>query len=264
MNAMSPISSLPQDKTTPFVVTKVLGIPFVHAEARALAARLHEGGLIVAPSGPNLATIDQHPHYAEAVRAADFAIADSAWMVLAWRILTGQRLPRVSGLEFLRALLDDPEFAASKHLWIMPDAAQSEANAAYLEGRGIPCPPAHRYLAPHYPQGPLHDPELLKLIEELQPRYIIINLGGLTQERLGHSLRKTIGPNTAIICTGAAIAFLSGQQTGISPLADRFYIGWLLRCLHRPGIYIPRYLSAIPLPIVLSRWKRRQSRQLES
>lgn len=242
----------------PFPVTPVLGIPFIHASAAQVAQGLTSGGLLVAPSGPNLAIIDQQPHYAQAVRAADFAIADSAWMVIAWRVLAGQRIPRVSGLAFLRALLDNPDFRNSQHLWVMPDAPQSDANAAYIESLGIPCPAEARYCAPLYPEGPIEDPALLQQILQTKARYVIINLGGLTQERLGYSLRQTLPQEIAIVCTGAALAFLSGQQVSINPLSDRLYIGWLLRCLSKPRTYVPRYLGALPLPLVLRKWKNQQ------
>lgn len=51
----------------------------------------------------------------------------------------------------------------------------------------------------------------------------------------------------AIICTGAAIAFLSGQQANIPVWADRFMLGWLLRTLHEPAKYLARYWKALRL-----------------
>jgi UDP-N-acetyl-D-mannosaminuronic acid transferase (WecB/TagA/CpsF family) len=47
------------------------------------------------------------------------------------------------------------------------------------------------------------------------------------QERLGYALRKQLSYKPAILCLGAAIAFLSGGQANIPNWADRLMLGWL-------------------------------------
>ncbi len=49
------------------------------------------------------------------------------------------------------------------------------------------------------------------------------------QERLGYALRKQLSYKPAILCLGAAIAFLSGGQANIPNWADRLMLGWLFR-----------------------------------
>ena len=58
----------------------------------------------------------------------------------------------------------------------------------------------------------------------------------------------------AILCTGAAIAFLSEQQANIPVWADRYMLGWFLRTLHDPLRFIPRYWKALRLVLLLCRY----------
>ena len=71
-----------------------------------------------------------------------------------------------------------------------------------------------------YPKGPIADPSILKWIETRRPPYIIINLGGGVQERLGFYLKENLSYRPSIICVGAAVAFLSGIQANIPAWAD--------------------------------------------
>jgi UDP-N-acetyl-D-mannosaminuronic acid transferase (WecB/TagA/CpsF family) len=61
----------------------------------------------------------------------------------------------------------------------------------------------------------------------------VVNIGGGTQELLGWYLRRNVTGKPLIVCTGAAIAFLSGRQARIPSWADRFYLGWVMRILAR-------------------------------
>ena len=58
---------------------------------------------------------------------------------------------------------------------------------------------------------------------------MIINLGGGVQEKLGLYLKRNLNHETKIICTGAAIAFLTGLQANIPNIVDKIYMGWLWR-----------------------------------
>ena len=60
---------------------------------------------------------------------------------------------------------------------------------------------------------------------------------------MGLFLQKHLNKKTTIVCTGAALAFLSGQQIRIPKWADKYYLGWLIRCMSDPLIFVPRYLS---------------------
>jgi UDP-N-acetyl-D-mannosaminuronic acid transferase (WecB/TagA/CpsF family) len=214
-----------------------------------------EGNFIVVPAAPALADLPNDAAYREAVERSDFAITDSGLMVLWWKLLTGETLTRISGLKLLRALLETRR--AGGWFWIMPSEREMEIDFAWLRANGHEAGADDGAVAPVYPGGALSDPALLARIEARRPKVIVINLGGGVQERLGWYLRRNLSYRPTILCTGAAIAFLSGVQAGIPPWADALALGWLLRCLHAPGKFVPRYLRALRFIPLLARYRER-------
>ncbi len=73
------------------------------------------------------------------------------------------------------------------------------------------------------------------------------------QEKLGYYLRENLSYRPAIYCTGAAIGFITGDQISIPDWADRFYLGWLLRLLRQPRVFIPPLARGFELPWLI--WK---------
>jgi UDP-N-acetyl-D-mannosaminuronic acid transferase (WecB/TagA/CpsF family) len=239
--------------TRPFHTVRILGVDFYNDHLdRALREAQEAGGLFLAPSGPGLAELGKNPDYDRALQEADLNLIDSGYLALLWQRRTGQSLRRHSGLKFIKALIEDPEFKRNpKQLWVMPTAAQAEATAAYLQREGLTVGRDHFYEAPDYRKPPVTDETLLGKIRTFRPDYVILAIAGGKQEVLGHWLRGQLDYKPAIICIGAAIAFLSGQQANIPPWADRLYLGWLLRILADPKTFIPRYWKARKLKKLL-------------
>ena len=115
-------------------------------------------------------------------------------MVLLWLAFQRERLVRISGLRYLRALLQEPAFQApGNSFWVMPTVEDAAANRAWLNTQGFNIGESDCYVAPHYARtGPLEDPALLALLEAKRPQYVLINLGGGVQERLGYYLREAL------------------------------------------------------------------------
>ena len=133
-------------------------------------------------------------------------------------------------------------------------------NLIWLRKRGIQVPDTHIYIAPNYgaPDGSeLSDPVLLQMVARLRPAHVVVTVGGGTQERLGMSLRAHLDYAPGIHCIGAAIAFLSGDQTPVPVWADYLYLGWLLRILYDPERYGPRYWSAKGLLGLMLKYRHR-------
>ena len=215
------------------------------------------GGLIVAPSAPGLAVdLVKSASYREALSTADLVLTDSGFMVLLWRAYTREKLPRHSGLKFIRAVLDRPELKQPGAVfWVMPSVDEDVRNRAWLVAQGFPVTSDDVYLAPHYPAGPIHDEELVRRIEARRPRIVMLAIGGGVQDRVGLMLRDRLPHRPAILCLGAAIAFLTGGQTAIPPWADKLMLGWLLRLLSNPRKFWRRYWDALSLAPLL--WRHR-------
>jgi len=237
---------------------RILGINFFIGDMPELLGLCAEGNFIVVPAAPALAELRTNQAYRESVEKSDFAITDSAFMVLLWKFFTGQTLPRISGLKLLRGLLASDELhRPGSSFWIMPSKHEMEVNLAWLNQNGHPVTPEESFVAPFYPKGAISDPSILSWIEARKPPYIIINLGGGVQERLGFYLKKNLSYQPSIICVGAAVAFLTGLQVSIPEWADAWMLGWLFRCLHAPRKFIPRYWKALGLIAIMARFRER-------
>ena len=233
-------ADLPSDHTH----RRILGVRFFGGRASEAIAAMRGGGLLVVPAAPALKDMDRDVAYREALLGADLAITDSALMVLVWNFIQRDSLYRLSGLEYLRELLLQPDVRRPGNtLWIMASPKSAATNLKWLAESSIPVAPEYVYMAPMY-GATISDPALLAQIERLRPQHVVVTIGGGTQERLGLYLKQHLSYLPAIHCIGAAIAFLSGDQVHIPVWGDRFYLGWLLRCLSEPKRYIPRYWGA--------------------
>lgn len=234
---------------------QILGVNFYVGDVPGAIRRLERGGLLVVPAAPALKDVAWNDDYREALTNADVAITDSAFMVLVWNFLEGDSIPRLSGLKYLKGLLQEDEVRAPGNtFWIMAGSGSSQKNLDWLRSEGIEVPQKCVYHAPMY-GSKVEDKELIERLQALRPKHVVITLGGGTQERLGLYLKRNLDYLPAIHCIGAAIAFLSGDQVRIPEWADRLYLGWLFRCISSPRRYVPRYFSAPQLVPLLWRYR---------
>ena len=241
---------------------RILGITFFNGGCLEAIQNLECGGLLTAPSGPGLASdLFRCNEYRKALEQSDLVLADSGFLCLWERIFGQTKLERISGLNFLQVFLENSNWKAESSFWVMPDEKQSRKNTSWIEENfKIKIPNHSIYVPPKYnKEGVLCDPELLAKIEEYKPKNIFIQIGGGPQERLGLFLKTCLSYKPRILCTGAALAFLSGNQVKIPKFFDRFYLGWLLRCLASPHIFIPRYLRALRLIFILFKYRKSYS-----
>ena len=245
--------------STPPATHRILGIDFFDGSAKeAIDIMRAKGGLLVVPAAPALKDLDRSPDYRDALLNADLAITDSAFMVLIWNRLQPIPIKRLSGLEYLRDLLLEPDVRQPGNtLWIMASPVSAKRNLDWLAGQGIVIPEDSIYMAPMYGNAPIDDPTLLERLNRLRPQHVIVTIGGGTQERLGLYLKRNLAYRPAIHCIGAAIAFLSGDQVHIPVWADKFYLGWLFRSLAEPKRYVPRYWEARKLLAIMLRNRSR-------
>ena len=234
----------------------ILGIRFFCGSPEEAVSVALAGGLVVVPSAPVLIELDTNAAQREALVESDLAITDSAFMILIWRLLTGERLTRVSGLEYLRLFLKSGVLREpSATFWIMPTVSSCECNLRWLQGQGLPVTPEDTYIAPFYPAGQIRDEALVARLTKRSVKHIIIALGGGTQERLGFYLKRNLPGKPGIHCIGAAIGFCSGDQVNIPVWADWLYLSWLLRCLYAPSKFVPRYWRARRLASLMFRYR---------
>jgi len=237
---------------------QILGVRFFVGDAPEAVAIGLRGGLVVVPAAPALLELRRDPEYRRALLEADLALTDSGFLVLLWNVFMRDRIHRVSGLEYLKLLLEGADFREpGTAVWVMPTQASLERNVAWLKAQGHPVRREDCYLAPRYAGKMVIDDALVKLVNERRARHVIIGLGGGVQEKLGLYLKGRCNGQPAIHCIGAAIGFLSGDQVRIPDWADRWFLGWLFRCWSNPGRFVPRYAKALQLSFILWHYRSR-------
>jgi len=234
---------------------KILGIRFFDGEVdQAIEIMFRRHGMIVVPAAPALTKLGHETEeYRLAMTEADLAIADSGFMVLLWKFLRGKKITRISGLKYLQHL--NTRLLAehgSKVFLVLPSERAREKTEHWLRTNRFAFTDADLYVAPRY--GSLvEDRQLLEKLGRQRPAHIVIGIGNGPQEKLGRYLRDHLTYRPAIHCIGAALAFLTGDQVAIPNWADRFYLGWFLRLLREPRIFVPRLARALELPCLI--WK---------
>ena len=236
---------------------QILGIKFFGGNSReAVDSITRTGGLLVAPAAPSLVNFCRDPKYRAALLGAELAIADSGFMVLLWKFFTGEQVPRISGLEHVKRLLEDESVRQpGAVLWVVATKRSRERLRDFLRRSDLPATDSNVYIAPKYGR-PVEDEPLVEGIRRARPRHIVIAIGGGIQDQLGQYLLERLDYRPAVHCIGAAIGFLTGDQIYIPDWADKYYLGWFFRSLAQPRIFVPRFWSARRLPWLI--WKYRE------
>jgi len=225
---------------------KIFNINFIDANYKTIKPLLDKGGLLVLPSGPGLSTINDNTKYHKSLKNSDIALFDSGYLCLLLRILKGIKVRKFSGFKFLNEFLLNLSKKNNKKIYLIdPSYKQSIINKNYLQSKKIN--KIYQYVSPIYKKNRIYDLKLVNKINKIKPKYIIINLGGGTQEVLGNYLKKKLNYKPSIICTGAAISYFTKQQAPLTNFLDNIFLGWLVRIIFNPIIFLPRYLLAFKL-----------------
>ena len=208
-------------------------------------------GLFVFPAGPALASIQKSSQYYRSIKKADLVFFDSGLFVLLLKIFKNINVKKFSGYKFLGLFFDYLKLNKKKSIFsIDPSFEFSKSNKSYFKNLGLK--KIYNYIAPKYNSSELTDKKLLNLLNKVKPNFILINIGGGTQEVLGLYLKEKLGFKPTILCTGAAISFFTKDQAPINNFVDRFYLGWFLRLIFNPLIFFKRYIFGLKLiPMVI-------------
>lgn len=250
----------------------ILGIKFFGGASREAVDEISRtGGLLVAPAAPSMINFCRDKECRRALLASDLAIADSGLMVLLWKLITGETVPRISGLEHVKRLLEHESVRQpGAVLWVVATGSSGEKLLAFLQSgegtrlgeaagtrelfSGISASKQDIFVAPKYGR-PVTDKALLQIARQNRPRHIVVAVGGGVQDKLGRYLLERLDYRPAIHCIGAALGFLTGDQVRIPDWADKHYVGWFFRSFAQPKVFIPRFWSARKLSWLI--WKYR-------
>jgi N-acetylglucosaminyldiphosphoundecaprenol N-acetyl-beta-D-mannosaminyltransferase len=223
-------------------------IRFINLSKKDFPKIIKKSGLFVFPSGPGLATINNNKEYLKSLRNSDYVFFDSGYFVLLLKILKNINVEKFSGYLFLELLFK--QFKKNRNIKILsvdPNPILSKNNNLFFINLGIHKKKIFNYISPNYIPSNIKDKKLLEITSKLKPDFIILNLGGGVQEILGMYLKKNLNIKTKIICTGGAISFFTKDQAPINQILDKLFLGWLIRILFNPIVFLPRYLKSFKL-----------------
>jgi len=220
-------------------------IKFHNYDFVKLLSIINEGGYLVAPAASALTNISKDKIYHESLIKSDVAILDSGFFCILLRIFKGKKVTKFSGYLFLKNFLNLKFNKETSFFNIDPNLEENKANTSYLNSKNITN--IKSYIAPQYDNKKIIDNNLLEEIKKFRPRYIIINLGGGIQESLANYIKNNCDFKVSILCTGAAISFLTKKQAPINDLIDKLYLGWLIRILFNPRKFLLRTVKSLLL-----------------
>jgi len=218
-------------------------IKFYSGDYDQIKYEFDKGGVLVAPAASALANIDTDKQYYSSLKNSKIAILDSGFFCILLRIFRFQKVKKLSGFLFLKTFLDNFK-NQQKILFIDPSKKSNILNIKFLKSKKIIN--FKTYIAPNYNKK-FFDLKLLNLINNYKPKYIVINIGGGSQEPLAIYINKNIKYNASIMCTGAALAFMTGEQAPINKFIDKVYLGWLTRIIWNPKLYLGRILKSFKI-----------------
>jgi UDP-N-acetyl-D-mannosaminuronic acid transferase (WecB/TagA/CpsF family) len=232
----------------------IFDIKFIDANADEIYQEIEKGGFMIAPSAPSLTLLELDESYRASMKNSNFAIFDSSFLCLLLLLIYGIKVQKISGLRFLKFFLKKIKYYKNDTIFLIdPTLRDMQKNHLLINSHGYQLKKSHQYIAPIYNDGPITDIKLLKLLEKLKPRWVLINLGGGVQERLADYIKSNISFKSSILCTGAAIAFITGEQAKITTTIDKMYLGWFMRCIIDGKKFIPRYLKGLKIIFMLMR-----------
>ena len=137
--------------------------------------------------------------------------------------------------------------------WILPTKTAQQKLLDWSRHEDFSADEKNCYVAPWY-GSEVEDRNLLSALEQHRPAHVVVAIGSGPQEKLGFYLRENLSYRPAIHCTGAALGFITGDQTSIPDWTDRFYLGWFFRLLAQPRTFIPRLSRALELPWLILKY----------
>ena len=224
------------------------GIKFSNFNNTKFVDIIKAKGLYLFPSAPGIASINSAKKYYNSLKKADLVFFDSSFFVILLKIFKNINVERFSGYKFLKYFFIYLKKNNKSSIFLIdPSKKVSESNKKYILNLGIKKKNFNNYIAPIYNSSKINDRILIKYLRRKKPNIILINIGGGVQEVLGLYLKKKLGYNCKILCTGAAISFFTGQQAPINDFIDKFYLGWLIRIIYNPKIFYKRYFYSLKL-----------------
>jgi N-acetylglucosaminyldiphosphoundecaprenol N-acetyl-beta-D-mannosaminyltransferase len=250
--------------------TPIDRISMDYAALLVTEALLHRGALppltIVGPNA-HLATLaERDERFAEAMQAADLAVADGVSVVMASRLLRVPIPERVTGGDLMERMCAEAARYGFRVFFLggLPGAATMAAHNLRTRYRGLGicgtyCPPRG------FESDPAELARIRRLINLYEPDLLCVAFGAPKQEIWMHENRDQLRVG-AILPVGAAFDTQSGLRRRAPAIFQRFGLEWLFRLAMEPRRMWRRYLigNLQFVVLVLRQWLREKMSSLRS
>jgi N-acetylglucosaminyldiphosphoundecaprenol N-acetyl-beta-D-mannosaminyltransferase len=229
-------------------IINFLGINFYEAEYQTIINKLEKsGGYMVIPAASALAMYYKKKLYQKSLLKSTLAIFDSSFFCLLLLIFKFKKIKKFSGYRFLKNFISDLSMKNKKILLLECSDKEKKINLLYLKSKKFRF--VKNYVCPIYNPNSkqIRDKYLIKFVKSYRPKIIISNIGGLVQEPLALYIKNNVQYKCSIICSGAALSFITGSGAKITNLIDYLNLGWFSRIIFSPIIFIPRIFFSLRL-----------------
>jgi hypothetical protein len=172
---------------------------------------------------------------------------DSSFFCILLLIFKFKKIKKFSGYRFIKMFISDLSMKDKKILLLECSEREKKINLLYFKSKKFRF--VKNYVCPIYNPNSkqIRDKYLIKFVKSYRPKIIISNIGGLVQEPLALYIKNNVQYKYAIICSGAALSFLTGSGAKITNFIDYLNLGWLIRIFFDPAIFIPRIFFSLNL-----------------
>ena len=220
--------------------TVCMGVRFDHWAMEPLVQRLLHGEetlMVVTPNTDHVVRCNRDPAFARLYGSADISFNDS-------RVLTG--LTWLAGNGVGNAMCGSDVTAA-----LMAEAAGTDTPITIIgcsEATVAAVVRKYRLQRVHHhnpPMGFIHNPAAVAacvdFMRQHPARLVIVSVGSPRQEQLAR-LAIDQGVTGALLCVGASLLFLSGEEKRAPRWVQQLAMEWLFRLVQSPKRLAKRYL----------------------
>lgn len=243
--------------------TSILGIPFDAvtrpAAVERVAGAIHGRQLFhVVTAGPEFVmAAKNNEQFRRVLQSADLSIPDGFGIILASRLLGRSRLQRVSGMDFLSALIQRAAVDGWGVFLFGASSGIAEQAAAYLL-RQHPSLKVVGVDSGFRSGWRLPDKFITWRIRRSGAQLLLVALGAPKQEVWIDQHRRTLGRVRIAVGVGGAFDFWSGVISRSPRLLQQIGLEWLWRLFQEPRRRWPRIVTAIwRFPLAVLREKLR-------
>lgn len=200
-------------------------------------------GYVVTPNADHIIRLHEDSGFRALYASASYVLLDSRFLARVLRLAKGIRLPVCTGSDLTAKLLGERTAPQDRLVLIGGSALQAQAlRARYgLHGLVHYCPP----------MGFIRDATAveacLRFVETHSPfRYCLLAVGSPQQETVAQQLQLRGAARGLVLCVGASIDFLTGNQRRAPKWMQDAGIEWLFRLCRSPRRLGHRYLVRGP------------------